>query len=428
MREMKDSGIPWIGMIPKDWKMLRTKNQYRSHKKISGTDAEKYERLALTLDGVIKRSKEDSTGLQPDSFDGYQILQKGELVFKLIDLENLATSRVGYSPFTGIVSPAYVILHPIQDVNARFGEYYFLSLWQRAIFNSLGDNGVRSNLNSGDLLNIPYPTPSLLEQERIVAFLDAKCLEIDSLLKKTRASIEEYKALRQSVITEAVTKGIRGQRPMKDSGVEWIGEIPEEWRISRVGLHFEIILGKMLCSEPLDLDYSLEKYYCAANVHFSGVDNSDLKSMWFNPKEKELYHVKEGDLLVVEGGAGAGGSAVVRTITEDIYIQNSIMIVRPHAKSSVVYLRYLLESLVTRGYVDFACNKATIPHFTKDKLGLVPFPLPDAEEQQEIAAYLDEKCSTIDSLIASKEALIGELEAYKKSLIYEYVTGKKEVI
>ena len=150
--------------------------------------------------------------------------------------------------------------------------------------------------------------------------------------------------------------------------------------------------------------------------------------MWFSPTEKTLYKVFNGDLLVVEGGAGAGGAAIASGVTEDIFIQNSIMIVRPMAHNSGTYLKYLLESLVGRGYVDFACNKATIPHFTKDKLGQVPFSLPSTVEQQEIAAYLDEKCAAIDSLIASKEALITELEAYKKSLIYEYVTGKKEVL
>ena len=282
------------------------------------------------------------------------------------------------------------------------------------------------NISFEDFGNSLIPLPPCDDQQRIADFLDTKCAGINDILEKTRASIEEYKKLKQSVITEAVTKGIRENRPMKDSGVEWIGGIPEDWRMSRVGLHFSIILGKMLCSEPLGVDYTLEKYYCAANVHFTGVDKCDLKTMWFSSSEKETYLVKEGDLLVVEGGAGAGGSAIVKDQDERIYIQNSIMIVRSKAQSSAVYLRYLLESLVARGYVDFACNKATIPHFTKDKLGQVPFPLPEKSEQQEIATYLDEKCAAIDSLIASKEALITELETYKKSLIYEYVTGKKE--
>lgn len=237
MREMKDSGIAWIGVIPQDWEIVRTKSLYCSAKEIAGDRADDFERLALTLNGVIKRSKEDSVGLQPEKFSGYQILKKGELVFKLIDLENVATSRVGLSPYTGIVSPAYIVLSKqsrAKDLVVRYSMYHFLSMWQREIFNQMGDNGVRSSLNTKELLNIPHPFPSVCEQKRIVTFLDAQCAEIDTVLEKTRASIEEYKKLKQAVITQAVTKGIRGDRPMKDSGIEWIGEIPAEWKVNLI--------------------------------------------------------------------------------------------------------------------------------------------------------------------------------------------------
>ena len=229
MREMKNSGIEWIGDIPSDWKILRTKNFYSNHKHIVGDEAENYERLALTLGGVIKRPKDDSTGLQPEAFEGYQILRENELVFKLIDLENVSTSRIGYSQYTGIVSPAYIVLSPKTAYESKFGEYYFLSMWQREIFNYMGDDGVRSSLNSKDLLNIPYPSFSLEKKKRIADFLDEKCAEIDTVIEKTKATIEEYKKLKQSVITQAVTKGIRPNRPMKDSGIEWIKKIPLEW-------------------------------------------------------------------------------------------------------------------------------------------------------------------------------------------------------
>ena len=219
---------------------------------------------------------------------------------------------------------------------------------------------------------ITVPVPEYAEQERIAAFLDAECAEIDAVLEKTRASIEEYKKLKQAVITQAVTKGIRGDRPMKDSGIEWIGEIPAGVPISRVGLHFDIVLGKMLCSAPVDDNYTLESYYCAADVHFEGLSNGEKKKMWFSPDEKEQYCVKSGDLLVVEGGAGAGGCAIAASTDVPIYIQNSIMIVRSKGISNIRYLRYLLECLVKKGYIDVVCNKATIPHFTKDKLANVP--------------------------------------------------------
>jgi type I restriction enzyme S subunit len=172
----------------------------------------------------------------------------------------------------------------------------------------------------------------------------------------------------------------------------------------------------------------LESYFCAANVHFTGVDTQDLKQMWFSPEEKERYLVKQGDLLVVEGGAGAGGCAVYNHETENIYVQNSIMIVRSKENSDNRYLKYWLESLVRRGYIDFVCNKATIPHFTKEKLSNVPFPVFTLNEQQNVADYLDNRCAQIDSLIAEKETLISDLEAYKKSLIFEVVTGKRKVV
>ena len=429
MREMKDSGISWIGMIPKDWKMLRTKNQYRSHKIIAGTDAEKYERLALTLDGVIKRSKEDSTGLQPDSFDGYQILQKGELVFKLIDLENLATSRVGYSPFTGIVSPAYVILHPIQDVNARFGEYYFLSLWQRAIFNSLGDNGVRSNLNSGDLLNIPYPTPSLPEQERIVAFLDAKCTEIDTILEKTRTSIEDYKKLKLSVITEAVAKGIRGERPMKDSGVEWIGEIPVEWSMPQLGWITSKIGSGYTPKGGAEV-YVNEgiKFLRSQNVYFEGFSLDDVA--YITPEVDEEMsgtRVLKGDILFNITGGSIGRCRFVDENLGPANVNQHVCIVRP-AKISTKYLFYFLQSNAGQTQVDILQTGGNREGLSASAFKQFSVPLPAEFEQREIAEYLDEKCATIDSLIASKEDLITELESYKKSIIYEYVTGKKEVL
>ena len=135
-RKMKDSGVEWIGKIPEDWEVLRVKNVYNNPKMIAGDKADLYERLSLTLDGVLKRHKEDAEGLQPERFESYQILKKNQLVFKLIDLENVNTSRVGFSPYTGIVSPAYIVLDNEQETG--FGYYFFISMWHRHIFKQLG--------------------------------------------------------------------------------------------------------------------------------------------------------------------------------------------------------------------------------------------------------------------------------------------------
>ncbi len=427
MREMKDSGIAWIGAMPRAWKM-NTIAQIFLQVKCKNTGLQEKNLLSLSYGKVKRKSIDTVEGLLPESFDGYNIIEKDDIVLRLTDLQNDHTSlRVGLAEERGIITSAYLTIRNRSNFCPKYLYYYLHSFDIAKGFYGMGA-GVRQGLNWDGVKWLKILAPSVPEQERIAAFLDAECAEIDAVLEKTRASIEEYKKLKQAVITQAVTKGIRGDRPMKDSGIEWIGEIPAGVPISRVGLHFDIVLGKMLCSAPVDDNYTLESYYCAADVHFEGLSNGEKKKMWFSPDEKEQYCVKNGDLLVVEGGAGAGGCAIAVSTDVPIYIQNSIMIVRSKGISNIRYLRYLLECLVKKGYIDVVCNKATIPHFTKDKLANVPFIVFSQSEQEEIAEYLNEKCAGIDALIAKKQQYLIEIENYKKSLIYEYVTGKKEVV
>ena len=427
MREMKDSGIEWVGAMPRAWKM-NTIAQIFLQVKCKNTGLQEKNLLSLSYGKVKRKSIDTVEGLLPESFDGYNIIEKDDIVLRLTDLQNDHTSlRVGLAEERGIITSAYLTIRNRSNFCPKYLYYYLHSFDIAKGFYGMGA-GVRQGLNWDGVKWLKILAPSVPEQERIAAFLDAECAEIDTVLEKTRASIEEYKKLKQAVITQAVTKGIRGDRPMKNSGIEWIGEIPAGVPISRVGLHFDIVLGKMLCSAPVDDNYTLESYYCAADVHFEGLSNGEKKKMWFSPDEKEQYCVKNGDLLVVEGGAGAGGCAIAVSTDVPIYIQNSIMIVRSKGISNIRYLRYLLECLVKKGYIDVVCNKATIPHFTKDKLANVPFIVFSQSEQEEIAEYLNEKCAGIDALIVKKQQYITEIENYKKSLIYEYVTGKKEVV
>ena len=239
------------------------------------------------------------------------------------------------------------------------------------------------------------------------------------------AQLTDYK---QSVITEAVTKGLNPDVEFVPSGIDYIGDIPKNWNGCAPLKRFtEIILGKMLQSNASNNDETMEQYICAKDVHFDGIDYSDLKRMYFSNYEKKQYKVHKGDMLVVEGGAGAAGSAIVEKDIQDVYIQNSIMIVRPLNDFSIKFSRYVLFSIVSRGYVDYICNKATIPHFTKEKLSGTIIPIPPVSEQHAIATYLDTKCSEIDSLIAIKQQKIETLKDYKKSVIYEAVTGKMTI-
>ena len=432
MREMKDSGIAWIGVIPQDWEIVRTKSLYCSAKEIAGDRADDFERLALTLNGVIKRSKEDSVGLQPEKFSGYQILKKGELVFKLIDLENVATSRVGLSPYTGIVSPAYIVLSKqsrAKDLVVRYSMYHFLSMWQREIFNQMGDNGVRSSLNAKELLNSPHPFPSIYEQKRIVTFLDAQCAEIDAVLEKTRASIEEYKKLKQAVITQAVTKGIRGDRPMKDSGIEWIGEIPAEWEIRKI---FRVInkVGDIDHYMPDSVDDGIP-YLMTGDLQekLSDVNLKRCKKVSFQDYEmlSSKIRVSKGDVIFARY-ATIGTVCFVDT-EDNILVSYACLIIKPN--SSLLYGEFLFYYLKSTAFLEEI--KQYIKANTQANVGLdsvskAKIALPSVHEQQKIVEYLRDKCKKIDALIAKKQQYITEIENYKKSLIYEYVTGKKEVL
>ena len=422
MREMKDSGIDWIGTIPQDWQLSKIGSLYtQRNEKVSDKD---YQPLSVTMQGILPQL---ATAAKTNDGDNRKLVRVGDFA---INSRSDRRGSCGISPLDGSVSLINIILTPRTAMHPGYYNWLFHTTLFADEFYKWG-HGIVADLWTTrwqEMKSITVPVPEYTEQERIAAFLDAECAEIDAVLEKTRASIEEYKKLKQAIITQAVTKGIRGDRPMKGSGIEWIGEIPAGIPISRVGLHFDIVLGKMLCSAPVDDNYTLESYYCAADVHFEGLSNGEKKKMWFSPDEKEQYCVKNGDLLVVEGGAGAGGCAIAASTDVPIYIQNSIMIVRSKGISNIRYLRYLLECLVKKGYIDVVCNKATIPHFTKDKLANVPFIVFSQSEQEEIAEYLNEKCAGIDALIVKKQQYLTEIENYKKSLIYEYVTGKKEVV
>ena len=414
MREMKDSGIAWIGDIPKEWSVCRVKNFYYIHKDIVGEKSNVYDRLALTLNGVVKRSKDDSIGLQPEAFNGYQILRSNELVFKLIDLANISTSRVGLSPYEGIVSPAYIILSPKTDFCQKFAEYYFLSMWQREVFNHLGDDGVRSSLNASDLLNTPFIYPPITEQKKIVDYLNDKCTEIDAVLERTRVSIDEYKKLKQAVITQAVTKGIRGDRPMKDSGIEWIGEIPKEW-IVRKGKWFLKLLDRPVVKTDGVIT-------CFRDGEVTLRSNRREDGFTFSLQEVGYQGIEKGDLVVhgMDGFAGAIGISDSRGKgTPVLNVLDSLECKK--------YVMYYLRSMAYNGvFISLSTGIRVRSCDTNwNKLRNLLYPLPSLQEQVEIASYLDAKCTEIDNLISKKERYITEIENYKKSLIYEYVTGKK---
>lgn len=426
MREMKDSGFSWLSDIPSNWTMKRVKHLFT--RKNEKAQQENPTILSLARAGVRERDITNNEGQLAESYFNYNPVDIEDLLLNPMDLYSGANCSI--SKIKGVISPAYVNLRAKDSVNPVFYDYYFkVQYWMMAFF-SYGkgvsfDN--RWTLNTETLMNYPVVSMSYDEQCKRADYLDNKCTKIDAIIEREQTVIEKLKEYKLSVITEAVTKGLNPDVEMKDSGYEFIGEIPFGCTVTRVGHLYNIILGKMLSpNQKKDTD-TLEKYFCAANVHFSGINSDGLKKMWFSEDEKNTYEVKKGDLLVVEGGAGAGGACIVEQDIMNCYVQNSIMIVREKNGVSNKWLFYTLYSIVNREYIDFVCNKATIPHFTKDKLSNAPIVLFPEKEIIEIVNKLDTLCFNVDSIILRKQTVINKLTEFKKSLIYEVVTGKKEV-
>lgn len=421
MREMKDSGVEWIGSVPTSWNIMTVGSLLKVRNEIvNDTD---YPPLSVTKDGIVPQMKNVA---KSDATDNRKMVLANDFV---INSRSDRKQSCGVSPFDGSVSLINIVLYPTEraPVVPAYLNYLMKNNSFAEEFYRHG-HGIVADLWTTrwqEMKSILLPVPPMEEQQRILETVSTRTKKVDALIANQQTQIEKLKAYKQSLITEVVTKGLDPDVPMKDSGVEWIGMIPNKWRISRIGLHYSIVLGKMLCPRQTDSTYTLEKYFCAANVHFGEICTDELKEMWFSPTEKRQYHIETGDMLIVEGGAGAGGCAIVQSSTSAL-AQNSIMIVRNLRSTDNRYLCYFIESLVKRGYIDVICNKATIPHFTKEKLSKTQFPVCSQEDQILISDYLDKKCSKIDRLISLKQAKIEKLEQYKKSLIYEYVTGKKE--
>lgn len=417
MRKMKDSGIEWIGQIPDDWNILPTKRFFRHTKTLAGEQVDSYERLALTMNGVIKRSKDDSEGLQPEKFDTYQVLHENELVFKLIDLANVKTSRVGLSLYNGIVSPAYIVLINDSKDN-RFFYYYFISMYYNEIFNNLGDNGVRSSLNAQDLLNVPMVNIPNDLQIRIADFLDDKCGKIDRYIEKQQQIIDKLKEYKQAVITEAVTKGLNPDVPMKDSGIEWIGMIPEHWKVMRIKnlLKERNERSEDGIEEPLSMSQKLglipTKFMdTIPNIasSFIGAKLAYINDLVFNKLKAHLgvFSVSRYDGLVSPDYAVyySTGLANLRYLEYTFKTPQCICEFRKKSSGIADGLTRLYTSGLFSIYVPFPCIM----------------------EQNSIAKHLETRCSEIDSAISKQTSIIEKLTEYKKSLIYEVVTGKMEV-
>ncbi len=422
MAKFKDSGIPWIGMIPDDWEVCFTKQLMRN-KSVKGFPNEQVLSLYREYGVVPKDSRDDNHNVTSEDTASYKLVEVGDFV---INKMKAWQGSMGISAYRGIISPAYYICRFTNDnVNRRYIHYLLRNETYKTEYRRLS-TGLRVgqwDLNIDDFLHIPAILPPLPTQQRIADFLDRKCAEIDELAALQETMIEELKRYKQSLITETVTKGLDPNAPMKESGVEWIGEIPEGWRVKAIKQEYTIVAGATPKSDNNEnwdgnipwitpADYTTEQVYIYGGKRNLSQNGYDSCSTVLLPKGCLIFSKRAPIGLV--------GINAVELCTNQGCVgcipKNNVFTKYVYYSTSVWTEQFELYGRGTT-FKEISANS-----FANFKLAFPPL-----TEQQQIADFLDRKCAEIDKLIAVKQQKIEALKEYKKSVIFEYVTGKKEV-
>lgn len=414
MREMKDSGIEWIGDIPQNWNMSKIGSLYtQRNEKVSDKE---YQPLSVTMQGVLPQL---ASAAKTDDGDNRKLVRVGDFA---INSRSDRRGSCGISPLDGSVSLINIILTPRTTMHPGYYDWLFHTTLFADEFYKWG-HGIVADLWTTrwqEMKSICVPVPEYAEQKRISEFLNSECAEIDAVLKKTRASIDEYKKLKQSVITQAVTKGIRGDRPMKDSGIEWIGEIPKSWGINTI---FQ------LCTQVKNKNVELIENNLLS-LSYGKIKRKNIDAVeGLLPESFDGYNIIEKDDIVLRLTDLQNDHTSLRVgISEERgIITSAYLTIRNRSNFIPKYLYYYLHSFdISKGF--YGMGAGVRQSLNWDGLKWLKVITPSREEQEQIAEFLNTKCTEIDNLILKKEQYITEIENYKKSLIYEYVTGKKEVI
>mgnify|MGYP000868468208 CR=1 FL=1 len=423
MREMKDSGIEWIGAIPQNWQLSKIGSLYtQRNEKVSDKD---YQPLSVTMQGILPQL---ATAAKTDDGDNRKLVRVGDFA---INSRSDRRGSCGISPLDGSVSLINIILTPRTAMHPGYYNWLFHTTLFADEFYKWG-HGIVADLWTTrwqEMKSITVPVPEYAEQERIAAFLDAECAEIDAVLEKTRASIEEYKKLKQAVITQAVTKGIRGDRPMKDSGIEWIGEIANEFAVYKFKYLLKTPMQYGANEAGITFDKTLPRYIRITDITSDGRLKQDNR-LCIEDTVAKPYILQDGDLLFARSGGTVGKSFLYKqSYGNAAFAGYLIRAVVNRTIAVPEYVYYYTNSSIYDTWKNSIFIQSTIQNIGADRYSNMPIIVPNnIEEQRSIVEYLNERCVGIDAPIRKKQQYLTEIENYKKSLIYEYVTGKKEVV
>ena len=421
MVEMKDSGIEWIGKIPKTWKVEQISKIYRErNEKVSDKN---FQPLSVTKKGILHQLENVA---KTDNGDNRKLVLSGDFV---INSRSDRRGSCGISPYNGSVSLINTVLEPYGDINDRYYNYVFKSERFADEFYKWG-HGIVDDLWStkwNDMKRICIPYPSIEEQEKVSNYLDLKTNIIDDTISKTKETIEDYEKYKLSLITEVITGGLDKKIEMKNSEIKWIGDIPKNWDVVPLKKECFYQEGPGIMAKDF-------REYGVPLIRISGVKGNNVSLEGCNYLDPEMVKIKwnhfrlDKDDIVVSASSSTG---IVSIVNDDNVVgaipYTGLIRFKVGSRLLTKYLVYFISSNVFLEQINIQKTGATIQHYGPTHLSNVKILLPSKDEQKLIVQYLDKKCLEIDNLISSKQKLITELEDYKKSLIYECVTGKKEI-
>ena len=417
--EYRDSGVEWLGDVPVHWEIKRLGQFFEERReKVSDKD---YPALSVTMQGIVPQLE---TAAKTDAGDNRKLVLKNDFV---INSRSDRKGSSGVSTYAGSVSLISIVMAPRKIVPA-FVHHLLRSYPFQEEFYRYG-KGIVADLwstNSSEMKSILIPNIPESEQRKIANFLDHETAKIDTLIEKQQQLIKLLKEKRQAVISHAVTKGLNPDAPMRDSGVEWLGEVPGHWAVAKLSFRYEVLLGKMLDDKKITGNH-LGAYLRNTDVQWDSINDEDLPVMDFRPEEQERFSVRKGDLVVCEGGE-IGRSAIWKN-EDSCFYQKALHRLRPlvRLKDDTRFMFYVLFDAVHQERFISGAGKATIAHLPAEAFRQYRFSFPPYEEQLEISEFLDKQKEQYDLIEAKAVQQISILQERRTALISAAVTGKIDV-
>ena len=422
----KKSGVEWLGDVPEHWNLKRFGYLFDENKK-KNIGLKETNVLSLSYGNIKEKNIDDNKGLLPESFETYQIIEPNDIVFRFTDLQNDKRSlRSAIAKYHGIITSAYIAVKTKQ--NADFYNYLFRAYDLQKVFYSMGE-GMRQSLKMDELNKMPVVLPSKDEQKRIVSFLDTETARIDNLIAKQEKLIELLEEQRKSIISHAVTKGLDPNAPMKDSGVEWLGEVPENW---------DVVKSKRLFWCKGGFAFSSDEFYEEGNypvIRISNIQDKSIstdKIVYVNSCSKKVFKqfsAYTDDLIFCMTGASLGKVGILPKELNFALINQRVGRLDITSCTVKQFVFYLVSSYGFQNNIRMLGVGLTdnFPNISSDQIGIIDVALPPLSEQQDIVSYLDTENSKIDILIEKQTHLIEKLKEYRASIISHAVTGKIDV-